>query len=70
MLSLSQTALELTEAQQADVMYMRLLFHARVEALLQEKKEFLQPFSAGVAETSPDASTRLGDVALLAELLY
>ncbi len=34
----SQAALELTEAQQVDMMYLRMLFYARLGALSRQRK--------------------------------
>ena len=65
-----QTALQLTEAQQVDLMHLRRLFYARLGALARERKQLLQQLPVTGASTSaPEASSRLADVRTIAQQL-
>ena len=71
----SQAALELTEAQQVDMMYLRMLFYARLGALSGQRKELLQQAShlAEVPAEDMDAvqaASRLAPTNALAQQLH
>lgn len=71
----SQAALELTEAQQVDTMYLRMLFYARLGALSCQRKKLLQQAShlAEVLAEDVDAvqaASRLAATNALAQQLH
>ncbi len=73
--SFSQAALELTEAQQVDMMYLRMLFYARLGALSRQRKDLLQQAShlAEVPAEDMDAvqaASRLAATNALAQQLH
>ena len=73
--SFSQAALELTEAQQVDLMYLRMLFYARLGALSRQRKELLRQAShlAEVPTEDMDAvqaASRLAATNALAQQLH
>ena len=73
--SFSQAALELTEAQQVDMMYLRMLFYARLGALSRQRKGLLRQASHLVEVPTKDmdavqAASRLAATNALAQQLH
>lgn len=72
----SQAALELTEAQQVDMMYLRMLFYAKLGALSRQRKELLRQASHRAEEVPTEdmdavqAASRLAATGALAQQLH
>lgn len=67
----SQAALELTEAQQVDTTYLRMLFYARLGALSCQRKELLQQASHLAEDVDAvQAASRLAATNALAQQLH
>ena len=65
-----QAALQLTEAQQVDLIHLRRLFYGRVGALARERRQLLLKLPvSGASESAPEASSRLADVRTVAQQL-
>lgn len=64
-----QAALNLTEVQQVDVMYLRQLFYARLGSLSRERKEVVRQAPSGAIQATSQANTRLAAVETLAQQL-
>ncbi len=60
---LLQAALNLTDAQQVDMMYLWQIFNASLEALSRERKRLLSQVPTGTLESASQASIRFIDVA-------
>ena len=67
-----QAALQLTEAQQADLMLLRRLFYAKLGALRRERRALLQQVPTGATGAAPalDASSRLATILTAAQMLH
>lgn len=64
-----QAALQLTQAQQRDVLYLRRLFYSKLGALARDRQDLLRQIPTGAAETAASTSSQLGQTAEMAQAL-
>ena len=65
-----QAAMQLTEAQQEDLMLLRRLFYGKLGVLSRERKDCLKRMPFGAATTAHEINGRLTDVVCIAQELH